>query len=61
MSRIRSSLLTAAAATALLAPAATAQAAPTTLSVEQAPTRVAAHDGIVMWSRLDPSPRPTRS
>ena len=54
MFRLRSSLLTAAAATALLAPAATAQGAPTTLSVEQAPTRVAAHDGTVMWSRFDP-------
>jgi len=55
MLRIRSSLLTAAAATALLAPAATANAAPTTLSVESAPTRVAAYDGTVMWSRFDPA------
>lgn len=55
MSRIRSSLLTAAVAGAVLAPAATAQGAPTTLAVEQAPTRVAAHDGIVMWSRFDPA------
>ena len=54
MSRIRSSLLTAAVAGAALAPAAIAQAAPTTLAVEQAPTRVAAHDGVVMWSRFDP-------
>ena len=54
MSRIRSSLLTAAVAGAVLAPAATAQGAPTTLAVEQAPTRVAAHDGVVMWSRFDP-------
>jgi len=53
MSRIRSSLLTAALAGAVLAPAATAQAAPSTLAVEQAPTRVAAWNGIAMWSRLD--------
>ena len=57
MSRIRSSLLTAAVATATLAPAATAQGAATTLAVEPAPTRVAAHDGTVMWSRLDPVTR----
>lgn len=53
MLRIRSSLLTAAAAGALLAPAAPALAAPTTLSVEAAPTKVAAWDGVVMWSRYD--------
>ena len=55
MSRIRSSLLTAAVAGAVLAPAATAQGAPITLAVEQAPTRVAAYDGVVMWSRFDPA------
>ena len=56
MSRIRSSLLTAAVAGAVLAPtAAPAQGAPTTLAVEQAPTRVAAYDGVVMWSRVDPA------
>jgi hypothetical protein len=55
MFRIRTSLLTAAAAAAVLAPAATAQGAPTTLGVEQAPTRVAAWDGTVMWSRFDPA------
>ena len=55
MSRFRTSLLTAAVAAAVLAPAATAQGAPTTLAVEQAPTRVAAHDGTVMWSRFDPA------
>lgn len=55
MSRIRTSLITVAAATAVLAPAATAHAAPTTLAVEQAPTPVAAHDGTVMWSRWDPA------
>ncbi|MEA2195126.1 MAG: hypothetical protein QOG42_1560 [Solirubrobacteraceae bacterium] len=53
MSRIRSSLLTAAVAGAVLAPAATAQGAPTTVAVEQAPTRVAAQDGVVMWSHFD--------
>ena len=50
----RRSLLTAVAAGAVLAPAA-AQAAPTTLAVEQAPTRVAAIDGTVMWSKFDPA------
>ena len=53
MSRIRSSLITAALAGAVLAPAAPAQGAPTTLAVEQAPTRVAAYDGVAMWSRFD--------
>jgi hypothetical protein len=53
MFRIRSSLLTAAVAAAVLAPAATAQGAPTTLAVEQAPTRVAAWNGTVMWSHFD--------
>ena len=55
MSRIRSSLLSAALAGAVLAPAATAQGAPTTLAVEQAPTRVAAWNGVAMWSRFDPA------
>jgi hypothetical protein len=55
MPRIRTSLLTAAVAAAALTPAAAAQAAPTPLSVEAGPTRVAAHDGTVMWSRLDPA------
>ena len=50
----RRSLLTAVAAGAVLAPAA-AQAAPTTLAVEQAPTRVAAMHGTVMWSKFDPA------
>ncbi len=53
MSRIRTSLLTAAAAGALLAAAAPAQADPTTLAVEQGPTLVGAHDGVVMWSHYD--------
>jgi len=53
MLRIRSSLLTAATAAAALAAAAPAQAAPTTLSVESAPTKVAAWDGVVMWSHYD--------
>ena len=30
-------------------------AAPTTLGVERAPTRVAAHNGVVMWSRFNPN------
>ncbi len=55
MTRLRSSLITVALAGAVLAPAATAQGAPTTLSVEQAPTRVAAWNGTVMWSRFDPA------
>ena len=53
MLRIRSSLLTAALTGAVLAAAAPAHAAPTTLSVEPAPTRVAAWDGVVMWSHYD--------
>ena len=53
MLRIRSSLLTAAAAAATLAAAAPAHAAPTTLAVESAPTKVAAWDGVVMWSHYD--------
>jgi hypothetical protein len=53
MLHIRSSLLTAAAAAATLAAATPAQAAPTTLSVEPAPTKVAAWDGVVMWSHYD--------
>jgi len=51
----RNHLLAAAVAGAVLAPAAAALAAPTTLAVEQAPTRVAALDGLVMWSKLDPA------
>lgn len=53
MLRIRSSLLAAAVAGAVLTSAAPALAAPTTLSVESAPTKVAAWDGVVMWSRYD--------
>ena len=53
MLRIRSSLLTVATATAAVAAAAPAHAAPTTLAVESAPTRVAAWDGVVMWSHYD--------
>lgn len=56
MSPVRRSLLVAAAVTgAVLAPAAAAQGAPTTLAVEQAPTPVAAWDATVMWSRFDPA------
>ena len=47
-------LLLATASAAIVAPAA-AQAAPTTLATEQAPTRVAAWESTVMWSRLDPA------
>ena len=57
MSPIRSSLLTAGVAGALLALAPSAQAAPTTLAVEQAATRVAAWNGVVLWSRFDPAAR----
>ncbi len=53
MLRIRSSLLTTAAAAATLAVAAPAHAAPTTLVVGSAPTKVAAWDGVVMWSHYD--------
>ena len=53
MSRICTSLLAAAATGAVIAPAAMAQGTPTTLAVEQAPTRVAAWNGVVMWSRFD--------
>jgi hypothetical protein len=55
MTNLRTYLLTAAVAGAVLAPAAVAQGAPTTLAVEQAPTRVAAWDGTVMWSHYDPA------
>lgn len=51
----RKTLLTAAVAGAILAPATAAHAAPTTLAVEQAPTRVAAWNGTVMWSTFDPA------
>jgi hypothetical protein len=54
MNSVRLSLLTAALAGAVLAPAAAAQGAPTTLATELAPTHVAAWDGTVMWSRFDP-------
>jgi hypothetical protein len=55
MTSVRIPLLSAAVAGALLAPAVTAQAAPVPLAVERAPTRVAAWDGTVMWSRFDPA------
>lgn len=55
MTTLRSSLLLATAAGAALAPAAMAQGAPTTLAVEQAPTRVAASHGTVLWSHFDPA------
>jgi hypothetical protein len=50
---LRTSLLAAAAAGAALAPGATAQGAPTPLVLEQAPTRVAAWKGTVVWSHFD--------
>ncbi len=56
MSPLRSSLIGVTIAGALLAPAA-AQAASTTLSIELAPTRVAAWEGTVMWSRYDAAAR----
>jgi hypothetical protein len=54
MISLRTSLLTVAAVGATLVPTAAAQAA-TVLSTEQAPTRVAAWNGTVMWSQLDPA------
>jgi hypothetical protein len=54
MNSVRLSLLAAALAGAVLAPAAAAQGASTTLASELAPTRVAAWEGTVMWSRFDP-------
>jgi hypothetical protein len=53
MTNQRTVLLAAVAAVAALAPAAAAQAGPATLAVEQAPTRVAAWNGIVVWSHFD--------
>jgi hypothetical protein len=56
MSSPRTSLLAVAAlAGAALTFTAAADAALTTLAVEQVPTRVAAWEGTVMWSRLDPA------
>jgi hypothetical protein len=52
MTFLRTCILTIGLAAAALGPAAAAQAA-TVLSIEQAPTRVAAWNGIVMWSQLD--------
>jgi hypothetical protein len=52
MTHVRSFLVALGAIGAALAPAAGAQAA-TVLSTEQAPTRVAAWEGTVMWSQLD--------
>jgi hypothetical protein len=55
MNHSRRHLLLAAVAGAVLAPAAAAQAANVPLAVEQAPTRVAAWNGTVMWSHFDPA------
>jgi hypothetical protein len=52
MTHLRTLLLAVGVAGAALAPAA-AQAAPTTLSSEPVPTRVAAWEGTVLWSQLD--------
>ena len=54
MSFLRRCILSVGLAPAALAPAAAAQAA-TILSTEQAPTHVAAWNGTVMWSQLDPA------
>jgi len=53
MSNLRTSILAAAVAAVVLAPAAAAQGAPTTLATELAPSPVAAAEGLVMWSRFD--------
>lgn len=55
MSIHRTSLIAAALVGAALAPAAIAQGATTPLSTEAAPTRVAAWEGTVMWSKFDPA------
>jgi hypothetical protein len=55
MFTLRSSLVAAAVTAATLVPSAVAQGAPLTLSTELAPTRVAAWEGTVMWSKLDPA------
>jgi hypothetical protein len=55
MTTPRTLLLSTIAAGAVLAPAALAQATATTLAVEQAPTRVAAWIGTLMWSQFDPA------
>jgi hypothetical protein len=52
MFSLRNRILTIGVAAAALGPATAAQAA-TVLSTEQAPTRVAAWNGTVMWSQLD--------
>ncbi len=49
----RTSLITITIAGAMFATASAAQAASTTLATEQAPTRVAAWEGTVMWSHFD--------
>jgi len=57
MNSLRTTILAAAVTGAVLAPAAVAQAAPTTLAVEQAPTRVAAWNDTVVWSHFDSATR----
>jgi hypothetical protein len=55
MKHLRTLLLTAAVAGATMASTAAAAHADTVLSTEQAATRVAAWNGTVMWSQLDPA------
>jgi hypothetical protein len=55
MSILRTSLIAAAVTGAALVPSAAAQGATTTLATEQAATRVAAWEGTILWSRLDPA------
>jgi hypothetical protein len=57
MSTLRTSLIAAAVTGAALVPSAAAQGATTTLETQQAPTRVAAWEGTLLWSRLDPATR----
>jgi hypothetical protein len=52
---LRASILAAAVSGAALIPATAAQAAPSVLAPENAPTRVAAWESTVMWSRQDPA------
>jgi len=52
---LRTSLLAACVGAAVLVPAVIAQAATTTIATEHVPTRVAAWEGTVMWSHLDPA------
>jgi hypothetical protein len=55
MNRLRNTLAIAAVAGAALATASAAQAVPTPIGPELAPTRVAAWNGTAMWSHYDPA------